>query len=448
MNSAQFLQCYNSIMPGAEFEELSERELEILKLLATGASNKEIAKQLIISPNTVKVHIRNIFSKIGAGSRTEAALFAIRAGFIPSHTTFVANPTEQKPIYKIDSTISWVRKRRWIIALPILFILLSVPLLRNINRRNITIPDTTPTPVNIFWQEIALMPTARKNFAVAVHDDQIFTIGGEASSGIVSTVEVYDLKQDLWRNAAPKPNPVTDTQAVLIGNKIYVPGGKDQENKPRDFLDIYDPQSNTWLMGFPIPIPLNGFGLLNLEGMLYILGGWGENGPAEAVFRYDPTIMEWKRLNDLPFPISNMAAVEVNNNIYLFGGWDGKKLYPYILRGKILGDNPDEIRWEISGELPEPAFGFRTAVLADYIFFAGGKRFGDETFTKATHWQYVPNADSWGTYPEMPLNGWSEMSLVGTGTNLYAMGGQKGNEIVNYNFTVQAITIISLPLIR
>ena len=58
--------------------ELSDREIEILRLVATGVSNKEIAYQLGISPNTVKVHLRNVFTKIGAASRTEAALTAVR----------------------------------------------------------------------------------------------------------------------------------------------------------------------------------------------------------------------------------------------------------------------------------------------------------------------------------------------------------------------------------
>lgn len=62
--------------------QISDREREILQLVAQGATNQQIADQLNISVNTVKVHLRNIFGKIGVVSRTEATLYAIRNGIV------------------------------------------------------------------------------------------------------------------------------------------------------------------------------------------------------------------------------------------------------------------------------------------------------------------------------------------------------------------------------
>jgi len=63
-------------------DDLSPRELEVLRVAATGRTNKEIARDLEISPRTVQVHLANIFSKLGVGSRTEAVLHGIRRGWI------------------------------------------------------------------------------------------------------------------------------------------------------------------------------------------------------------------------------------------------------------------------------------------------------------------------------------------------------------------------------
>jgi NarL family two-component system response regulator LiaR len=63
-------------------EALSEREMEVLRLAATGVSNKDIAQQLFLSPRTVQVHLGNIFGKLGVASRTEAVLYALRKGWL------------------------------------------------------------------------------------------------------------------------------------------------------------------------------------------------------------------------------------------------------------------------------------------------------------------------------------------------------------------------------
>jgi DNA-binding NarL/FixJ family response regulator len=61
-------------------EELTEREREVLRLVAGGATNREIASKLFISENTVSFHMKNILSKLHLKNRVHAAAFAIRAG--------------------------------------------------------------------------------------------------------------------------------------------------------------------------------------------------------------------------------------------------------------------------------------------------------------------------------------------------------------------------------
>ena len=66
--------------PGPEMGELSARELDVLRLLARGLENSEIARELGISPRTAKNHVSSVLSKLGLPSRVQAAVFAVRQG--------------------------------------------------------------------------------------------------------------------------------------------------------------------------------------------------------------------------------------------------------------------------------------------------------------------------------------------------------------------------------
>jgi NarL family two-component system response regulator LiaR len=66
---------------------LTDRELEVLKLTASGMTNREIGQTLDISARTVQVHLSNVFGKLGVGSRTEAVLHAIREGWLSLEDT-------------------------------------------------------------------------------------------------------------------------------------------------------------------------------------------------------------------------------------------------------------------------------------------------------------------------------------------------------------------------
>jgi NarL family two-component system response regulator LiaR len=67
----------------APVEQLTDREMDVLRLIARGMSNKEIADALIISEKTVKTHVSNILSKLHLADRTQAAIYALRQRLVP-----------------------------------------------------------------------------------------------------------------------------------------------------------------------------------------------------------------------------------------------------------------------------------------------------------------------------------------------------------------------------
>jgi NarL family two-component system response regulator LiaR len=67
----------------APVEQLTSRELEVLRLIAKGMSNKEIADTLIVSEKTIKTHVSNILSKLHLADRTQAAIYALKQRIVP-----------------------------------------------------------------------------------------------------------------------------------------------------------------------------------------------------------------------------------------------------------------------------------------------------------------------------------------------------------------------------
>jgi DNA-binding CsgD family transcriptional regulator len=70
--------------PGHESLGLTQRELELLCLVASGATNSLLARQLFVTEQTVKFHLSNIYRKLGVANRTQASRFAYAHGLVPA----------------------------------------------------------------------------------------------------------------------------------------------------------------------------------------------------------------------------------------------------------------------------------------------------------------------------------------------------------------------------
>ena len=83
-------------------DALSDRETEVLRLLAHGSANKQIARDLGIAEKTVKTHVSSILGKLGLRSRTQAALYAGRVGLVPLNELGEADPPQHVAVWALD----------------------------------------------------------------------------------------------------------------------------------------------------------------------------------------------------------------------------------------------------------------------------------------------------------------------------------------------------------
>ena len=246
-------------------EPLSEREIEIIRLVATGVSNKEIASALSISPNTVKVHLRNIFAKIGVLSRTEATIYAIKNGIVeqpsPANSGFSSlepytPPEAISPIALASQTISETdQTQRAPFRKTILWAgIVMVVLITVIYFSNAIQVASSPSPTQEIpatsdiprWQEYTTLPEPRAGMGGVAYDNKFFIVGGSTPDGISNDLKSYNLNTKEWDQLTDKPTAVSGIQAALIGGKIYVPGGERADGTQSNLLEVFDPRENRW----------------------------------------------------------------------------------------------------------------------------------------------------------------------------------------------------------
>ncbi len=435
--------------------ELSEREQEILRLVATGASNKEVAQQLFISTNTVKVHLRNIYAKIGVASRTEAAMHAVNSGLVsagfPVQIPEVSNGNLEPELtaetlvgkqafFGVKPVILWSG-----FAIILIFLIASWfirPSPTSAPAAGV-VPGVTETPR---WQQLAPMNIARRGLAAAVYDDRIYIFGGETSQGVSNSGEQYDPNRNSWIKLQEKPTPVMDVSAVVLGGKIFIPGGRTNNDQATNVLEIYDPNQNSWQVGAPLPRTVYGYALAAFEGRMYLFGGWENGVPVGFAWEYEPSQDIWRELPGLPTPRGYACAGVAGRKIFVIGGSDGSKALQIneVYKPDLQTSAADP--WSEAAEMPERVFGMGCVSLADNIYLAGGESSSQEQ--PSTTLAYFPQTDSWQNYetPIRPIG--FQPGVVNLGMSIFILGGGVDGAPTRDMLSFRAMYIVSIPVIN
>lgn len=451
---------------------LSEREMDVAELLVTGISNNEIASALVISPHTVKVHLRNIYEKLAVNSRTEASMLLLQQGWVqlpgveaPSPDSPAPPPPAPQPLTDaVGPLFGW---QRVYLAGALLIALASV-LLPGVLSSRITSPPTllSDGPVAMQaqpvlaelprWEARTPLTRPRDRFAlVAASDDLLLAIGGETSQGqILASVEAYDLRVNEWRTVAPLPVPLSNLAAASHnagpnGVAVYVAGGT-KSSEPEmtalsDLLWRYQPAEDRWQAAGRLPTALAGTQLLADESGLYLLGGWdGEQMRAEVWHISPPqeaAILpeDWVQIATLPSARAFFGARLVNETLYIVGGQDSDGE-----RADAHSFSLQTGAWQQLPSLSTPRAGLTLLYDGLALFAVGG---GNAQATAVLE-RYDPITNLWSNAP-VPISG--EWRHLGAATDkrgrLFLAGGWSGGYL-NVHFHYQSSFHMFLPSTR
>lgn len=436
----------------AELNEnpLSEREMDVSRLLATGASNTEIARELQISPHTVKVHTRNIFEKLDVNSRTEASMLLIQRGWI---TLPGMEPADTVPVgtEEVDAVASVNGISLSATDTPTARIapsedsetetgeFVSQPALAPATESSITVTE----PARIFgWQRLYLvvaMACALLTFFIPSILSRSEMGPNLLSDGGATVLDPIITEQSRWRGGTPMLEARSRMAVAQLGDKVYAFGGETQDGNVLKSTVVYDLARNVWTAGEGLPFALANAAAVAIHDRIYVVGGNLATQPTEVLTNENSTLNNkmfvftpksedpirgtWQELeNALPYRegIVGASMLAIDEKIYLIGGWDGitmrSEIWSLSVPQAADAALPD---WSLPTEMEVPRAFLGAATLDGDLYVIGGF---DGTRELNLADIYYIDEKRWESLPPLlkPRGG---LQLVSDERGIYALGG-------------------------
>ena len=346
--------------------ELSERELQILLLVAQGLSNRQIAGQLDISDNTVKVHVRNIFVKINVASRTEASLYAVRHGLLIVENQPVAPAPIVEPPPPLVVPADTVRpvlvpRWGWLVVAGIVVVIGGGGLVWWATQTPVTPVIRQQSSAPTRWARLPAVPNPQPDQQFAVYAGQLYAFTGNHGSQWLQ----FDDATRTWITLADLPFVMPNSAKVWAdGAGLWVVGSDDGRG-------VWRWDSEKWQVQPMLPAGVTVAGVVRVDGALLVLGQLTTTAENVSAWTLAPQAQSWQSGVDFAHALVNVELVVLEGVVYLFG--DGAHVWRLDWQGQ---------RWVADRDLPFVwSRGAVTTVLGSILVIDA---------TTPALWAYVP----------------------------------------------------------
>lgn len=457
---------------------LSEREMDVARLLATGVSNIEIARDLDISTHTVKVHLRNIYEKLQVNSRTEASMMLLQRGWLTipggelsgdavDNVADAVPVPEPLPLSDVAATPTTWQRIYLLCGLIVTAVLFFTPGLFSRPRPGLNLLSDRGRPglgqpqiVNdSSWAERTPLFEPRSRLAVAQLGDKVFALGGESPGGHTeATSYIYDLRVNEWSVAEPLPQPIANAAAAAINERIFLAGGSyyadDSSAVPTISATLWSwaesvqegqaNQQSRWRDHGSLPAPLAGAGLVAVGNELYLIGGWDGEKMHSELWRARPTTdastpVTWDLVNHMELARAFFGVVLFQDKIYIVGGHDGQQP---LSRADAF--DPVSGTWTPLPPLVTPRSGLALTTDDRSVFAFGG----GWDYSVSNHERFDPTTKLWSNFPSPVLGEWRHMIAYRQDNNLYLIGGWSDDYLDVHLMYKSLSNHLHLPLIQ